>query len=167
LDPFDEYDDDHLWMALENSYMKDNIKNLQNGLLSVVNENGENFSVGERQLLCLTRALVKKSKIIILDEATASVDFKTDELIQNTIKFNFNNSTKLIIAHRINTIVDCDKVLVMNNGEVSEFEYSFFFLIFFSTPKNLIQNENSLFLNFINQTGLNNSVSLINKINSV
>lgn len=80
------------------------------------------FSVGQKQLICLARAVLKKNKLIVLDEATANVDMETDNLIQKTIREHFHNSTILTIAHRLNTIADYDKVLVMDDGRVAEFE---------------------------------------------
>ena len=122
LDPFSKYTDLELWTALEEVQLKAMVEKLPGQLNYQLKETGANFSVGERQLVCLARALVQKSKIIVMDEATANVDFKTDRLIQEVIRYKFRDSTVLTIAHRLNTIMDYDKVLVLDGGRVVEFD---------------------------------------------
>ena len=130
LDPFSKHTDLDLWTALEEVQLKAMVEKLPGQLDYQVKEAGSNFSVGERQLVCLARALVQKCKIIVMDEATANVDFKTDNLIQQVIRHKFKDSTVLTIAHRLNTIMDYDKVLILDGGRVVEFD----------KPEILIQN---------------------------
>ena len=124
LDPFGEYSDDVLWSCLRSAdlHLVVQAMNGGKGLDATITEGGSNLSVGQRQLLCLARALLKQNRVLVLDEATANVDQETDELIQKTIKTNFADFTVLTIAHRLNTIIDMDKVLVLDAGEVMEFD---------------------------------------------
>ncbi|KAL1513309.1 hypothetical protein ABEB36_002731 [Hypothenemus hampei] len=143
LDPFNEFNDTVLWTALEEVEMKAIVTDLAHGLESPIMEGGANFSVGQRQLICLARALIRNNKILVMDEATANVDPHTDGLIQKTIKNKFANCTVLTIAHRLHTIMDSDKILVMDAGEVVEFDQ----------PLTLLQNHNGKFFSMVQQTG--------------
>nr|QWN59145.1 ATP-binding cassette C transporter [Rehmannia glutinosa] len=147
LDPFNEHNDADLWEALERAHLKDVIRRNSLGLDAEVSEAGENFSVGQRQLLSLSRALLRRSKILVLDEATAAVDVRTDALIQKTIREEFKSCTMLIIAHRLNTIIDCDRILLLDAGQVVEFD----------TPETLLQKEESAFSKMVQSTGAANA----------
>ena len=147
LDPFSLYEDHDLWSALEEVQLKNLVQQLPDQLEYKLRESGSNFSVGECQLVCLARALLQKSKIIILDEATANVDYKTDRLIQDVIRNRFKDSTVLTISHRLNTIMDYDKVLVMDQGRVVEFD----------KPEALLQNENGYFSRLVQTQSMNAS----------
>ncbi|KAK1344094.1 hypothetical protein QTO34_014653 [Cnephaeus nilssonii] len=135
LDPFSQYTEDQIWDALERTHMKECIAQLPLKLESEVLENGENFSVGERQLLCIARALLRHCKILILDEATAAMDTETDQLIQETVREAFADCTMLTIAHRLHTVLGSDRIMVLAQGEVVEFD----------TPSVLLSNDSSRF----------------------
>lgn len=114
------------------------------GLQHEVTEGGENLSVGQRQLICLARALLRKTKVLILDEATAAIDLETDDLIQNTIRTKFKDCTVLTIAHRLNTIMDSDRIIVLDKGAIAEFD----------SPDNLLSNPESIFSSMHKDAGL-------------
>ncbi|XP_038618795.1 multidrug resistance-associated protein 6 isoform X2 [Tachyglossus aculeatus] len=122
LDLLHEHPDGDIWTALELVQLKAFITDLPGRLDHVCSDQGENVSVGQKQLLCLARALLRKTKILVLDEATAAVDPQTDLQIQATLRTQFANCTVLTIAHRLNTVMDCDRVLVMDDGQVVEFD---------------------------------------------
>lgn len=130
LDPFSSYSDEEIWRALELAHLQSFVAGLQLGLSHEVAEAGDNLSIGQRQLLCLARALLRKSKILIMDEATAAVDLETDRLIQMTIQNEFSHCTTITIAHRLHTIMDSDKVMVLDNGKIVEY----------GSPEELLKN---------------------------
>lgn len=120
LDPLYEYHDEELWRVLQESGLADFVESQEDGLALSVSENGSNLSVGQRQLLCLGRALLRHTRLLVLDEATASLDPESDQRIQRMLKENFRHCTILCIAHRLDTIAHFDKIVVMERGSVAE-----------------------------------------------
>ena len=141
IDPFNRTDDKEIIKAL-NEIGFDSISKLSNKeekktniLDRMIEQNGTNLSVGEKQLVCIARAILRKTKIVVMDEATANIDIKTEEKIQNALHSKLNNSTIITIAHRIKTIINYDKILVLESGRIVEFD----------SPKELLKKEHSLF----------------------
>jgi ABC-type multidrug transport system fused ATPase/permease subunit len=141
LDPLYKYTDNEIKNAIDEvglfQLMRENGKNIQDELNLFIKENGNNLSLGEKQLICFARAILRKNKIIVFDEATASLDHKTEEFVSKKIEEIFKNNTLLIIAHRIETLNKCDKIIVIDSGEIKEFD----------TIENLLKIKNGYFLN--------------------
>lgn len=143
LDPFNKSSDEEIWKALDAVFLGEKLRQTPSKLETAVSENGKSVSQGQRQLLCIARAILSKAKVLVLDEATASLDAQTDLMIQEAIKKNFSELTMLTIAHRLNTIIECDRVLVMDAGRVCEFD----------EPVKLLENKDGIFRNLVDQTG--------------
>ncbi|XP_054158550.1 probable multidrug resistance-associated protein lethal(2)03659 [Oppia nitens] len=153
LDLFDGQSDEKLWSALDEVQLCEAISQLPGMLDAMISKGGSNFSVGQRQLVCLARAILRNNRILVLDEATANVDHQTDALIQRTIRKKFCNCTVITIAHRLNTIIDSDKVLVLDAGKVIEY----------GIPYILLKSGNGLFRQLVSQTG-NRMASRLHKM---
>ncbi|KAG9416171.1 hypothetical protein AC1031_000569 [Aphanomyces cochlioides] len=143
LDPFDDYTDAELWNVLAKVQLTSRISNEADKLLSVVQENGENFSVGERQMLCMARALLRQCRIVVMDEATAAIDHETDQTLQRVIRQEFATSTVVTIAHRLNTVLDSDRILVLDQGRLVQFD----------SPSALIQEGHGIFYELCQEDG--------------
>lgn len=150
LDPFDEHSDEELWKVLKMVKLKNEIAGLDGKLLAVVEENGQNFSVGQRQLLSMARCLLRNTHVLLLDEATAAVDVETDALLQSMIRKNFRDKTVLTIAHRLNTIMDSDRIMVLDAGQIMEFD----------TPANLLSRKGGVLNGMVEATGPESSAYL-------
>ncbi|XP_012731319.2 multidrug resistance-associated protein 4 [Fundulus heteroclitus] len=151
LDPFNQHTDEELWEALEEVQLKPVVEDLPGKLETVLAESGSNFSVGQRQLVCLARAILRRNRILIIDEATANVDPRTDELIQKTIRDKFRECTVLTIAHRLNTIIDSDRILVLDSGSIQELD----------RPFTLLQNQDGALYKLVQQTGAAEAAALL------
>lgn len=147
LDPFDNHTDESIWKILKQVELQDYVSSLTGELYCEMQNRGANFSMGQRQLVCLARALLSRNNILILDEATANVDPETDKLIQSTLRSEFKKCTVLTIAHRLNTVMDSDRVLVMSAGEAVEF----------GSPLELLEREDGFFRHLVDQTGASNA----------
>ena len=135
LDPFEKCTDQEIWHALELAHLKEMASSFEKGLSHHISEGGENISVGQRQLVCLARALLRRTRILVLDEATAAVDVATDALIQATIREQFRDCTVFTIAHRLNTILDYDRIMVLDKGQIAEFD----------SPDTLLEDKDTIF----------------------
>ncbi|XP_023349637.1 canalicular multispecific organic anion transporter 2 isoform X2 [Eurytemora carolleeae] len=144
LDPFQQFTDSKVWKALEQTNLNEMVSRHQKKLEFEVSQGGENLSVGQRQLICLARALLRKTKVLVLDEATAAVDLETDDLVQATIRSEFVDSTVITIAHRLNTILDSNRVMVLDAGKIAEFD----------SPQNLMKDTSSIFYGMAKNAGL-------------
>lgn len=122
LDPFEQYSDEQCFLALESVQLKSLVLNHAAGLNQSVAESGTNFSAGQCQLICVARAILKQSRILLIDEATANVDQITDRLIQDVMAEKFQDRTILTIAHRLNTVERCDRILVLHQGNIVDFD---------------------------------------------
>jgi ATP-binding cassette subfamily C (CFTR/MRP) protein 4 len=142
LDPFQHHSDEQIKEALLHADMLSTVLEQPLELDTVVSDGGSNFSVGQRQLLCLARAILCKNKILVLDEPTANVDSNTDKLLQDTVKENFNGATIISVAHRLDTVIDYDKILVLGSGHVLEY----------GSPHELIQ-KGGAFASMVKDTG--------------
>ncbi|GMY30465.1 ABC transporter C family member 10-like [Fagus crenata] len=135
LDPLSKHTDQEMWEVLEKCQLREAIRKKEEGLDSLVTQDGSNWSMGQRQLFCLGRALLKRSRILVLDEATASIDNVTDSILQKTIRKEFACCTVITVAHRIPTVMDCNKVLAIRDGKIVEYD----------EPMKLMNKESSLF----------------------
>lgn len=143
LDPFDQSSDEEIWNALKQCRLYKKINSMENGIMSMVKLGGENFSAGEKQLVCIARAILRKPRILLLDEATSKLDEESDKAVQMVFRTSFKNCTTLTIAHRINTIIDSDKILLLNNGQIDEYD----------EPKKLLENKESSFYQLAKEDG--------------
>ncbi|XP_070202775.1 multidrug resistance-associated protein 1-like [Littorina saxatilis] len=144
LDPLYKYTDTDVWASLEQAKLKDFVHRQPQGLLCEVDEGGQNLSVGQRQLVCLARALLRRTKVLVLDEATAAVDLETDDLIQKTLRTAFHDCTVLTIAHRLNTVMDYDKIIVLENGRIVEMD----------SPDSLLEDRGTIFYRMVQEAQL-------------
>ena len=144
LDPFNNFSDSDLWATLKKAHLGSFVSGREEGLEQPISEGGENLSVGQRQLVCLARALLRQTRVLILDEATAALDLETDELIQATIRKEFVDSTVMTIAHRLNTIMDYDRIMVLDKGMIAEFD----------SVQNLLKIQDGIFHSMVKAAGL-------------
>ncbi|KAH9652214.1 ABC transporter C family member 3 [Citrus sinensis] len=150
VDPLEEYTDEQIWEALDKCQLGDEVRKKEGKLDSKVTENGENWSMGQRQLVCLGRVLLKRRKILMLDEATASVDTATDNLIQQSLRQHFSDCTVITIAHRITSVIDSDMVLLLSHGLIEEYD----------SPRKLLENKSSSFSQLVAEYTQRSSSSL-------
>ncbi|RLV84946.1 Bile pigment transporter 1 [Meyerozyma sp. JA9] len=149
LDPLNKHTDEELWEVLEHSHLKEHVlrfelpEDEENKLNYKVSEGGANLSAGQKQLMCLARALLNPSRILVLDEATAAVDSQTDSVVQETIRSEFKDRTIVTIAHRLDTVMDSDRIITLDNGTVKEFD----------SPEKLLADKNSIFYGMCKQGG--------------